>query len=386
MTVEAAIDSKPARAGVLQVAAMVTTGIAGAAITVVMPGMLAALAGPRHLSTAQTAWLASSEMAGLTAATVLLAPWVARIDRRWTAALVLLVLIAAHTASLWAPGAGALLAARFVAGVCEGALLGLMSACITGFANPDRIFAIYLTANLALSTGLLKAVATLSAMGRPDWIFLVLIATAVAPLLLAPWLPARTPGMSGPTARKGPQAAVLGGIAGIAGTLVLLIGVGATWPLAGQTGLALGLSAETVARALSIATTAGIVSGLAVYGLGQRFGRRLPIVAGTLALAGAMAGFMHASNAAGFILAASAFMFFWVAVLPYYSGVMALLDPAGRLASLCMAMQLAGLTVGPILAAALLPMGAKAPLWLGMGCTVPALALMLYAERASRRG
>ena len=338
----------------LPILSIVITGLASAAIIVAMPGVLAGLSASLRLTSSQIALISSSEMFGITATTVAVAGRLARLDRRRAALAALVLLVLANLLSFLAPNFPALITARFAAGLAAGALQGIMSASIATTPIPDRIFAIYLTANLTASTILLGLLSHFSAAGHPAWLFLVVVAMGLSAMLLLPWLPDEPTAQT--TQSKGPkqQKRALGAAA-LAATFSLLVGIGLTWPLVGVLGLARKLSSETMANTLSIATMGGISASLLVSAAGNRFGRRLPISVGTLGLCAAVLLFIVFDRGqTNFAIAAFTFLFCWVLALPYYSGVVAALDPSGRLSVLWMAMQFAGLAIGPIIAAGLL--------------------------------
>ena len=373
----------PRSVGALPVASIVLTGLASAAIIVAMPGLLAGMSTNLGLNGSEIALIMSSEMVGTTATTLIVAAGLGRLDRRKAAFVGLTIILLANMVSAVASSFLVLIGARFVAGLAAGALQGILSASIAATPIPDRIFAIYLTANLTTTTIMLGLLSRFSAVGHPEWLFLSVVVLAVAAILLLRWLPAEpvAPQSQATTDRRSTRGY---GPAALLGTFILLIGVGLTWPLVGVLGLDRDMSGEAVASALSFATVGGIVASLIVSGIGDKAGRRLPVSAGAAGLCIAVLIFVFDSGRTSFAAAAFIFMFCWVLILPYCAGLVATIDPSGRLSVLWVTMQFAGLATGPIIAAGLLLSSSDLPFYGSILCFGIAATLTLYAERGSR--
>ncbi|AJR23566.1 hypothetical protein TZ53_07400 [Sphingobium sp. YBL2] len=375
--------STPPSVGLLPVASIVLTGLASAAIIVAMPGLLAGMSTKLGLTDSQIALINASEMGGTTATTLIIAAWLSRLDRRKAAFVGLVLIVLANLVSAFASTFLLLIGARFVAGLAAGALQGMLSASIAATPIPDRIFAIYLTANLTMTTIMLGLLSRFSAAGHPEWLFLSVVALAVLAILLLRWLPSE-PVTLQPQGTAGTRSSRGYGPAVLLGTFILLVGVGLTWPLVGVLGLDRNMSGEAVASALSLATIGGIVASLIVSGIGDKAGRRLPISAGAAGLCVAVLIFIFDRGQTIFAAAAFIFMFCWVLILPYCAGLVATIDPSGRLSVLWVTMQFAGLATGPIIAAGLLLSSADLPFYGSVVCFGIAAALTLHAERGSR--
>lgn len=370
-------------ANLLPVASIVMTGLASAAIIVAMPGLLAGMSTSLDLTSSQIALVNSSEMGGITATTLAVAAWLRRLDRRRAALAGLILLVLGNLGSALATTFPTLMIARLVAGLAAGALQGIVSASIAATPLPDRLFAIYLTANLTATTILLGLLSRFSAAGHPEWLFMVVIAMATVAILLLRWLPAG-PAADGPRAEKAARLPLMYGVSALLGTFILLVGIGLTWPLVGMLGLERGLAGEAVASTLSFATIGAIAASVLVSAGGNRLGRRAPISAGAAGLCLSALTFVVRDDQTSFAAAAFVFMFCWVLILPYCSGVVATLDPGGRLAVLWITMQFAGLAAGPVIAAGLVLASSTLPFYAAFVCFCVAAALTLFAEHGSR--
>lgn len=375
--------SAPYSAGVLAIASIVLTGLASAAIIVAMPGLLAGMSTHLDLTSSQIALVNSSEMGGITATTLAVAAWLSKLDRRRAALAGLVLIIAANLLAAFATTFSVLIVTRFIAGLAAGALQGIVSASIAATPIPDRIFAIYLTANLTATTIMLGLLSQFSAAGHPEWLFMIVVALAVLAVLLLRWLP-QGPAANAPKATKVAQYSYAYGLSALLGTFILLVGIGLTWPLVGMLGLERHMSGEDVASSLSVATVGGIAASVFVSATGNRLGRRIPILAGAAGLCIATLTFVLEHTQTSFTAAAFVFMFCWVLILPYCAGVVATLDPSGRLSVLWITMQFAGLAAGPVFAAGLVLSSSSLPFYGALACFCIATASTIYAERGSR--
>jgi MFS transporter, DHA1 family, inner membrane transport protein len=365
---------------------MIVMGISGASMMVIMPGVFAALASGRALGPDSVAWLAFGEMTGITIATFGVSFKIQSLDHRRIAAVALLILALADATSAELGSLLPLVSTRLIAGLAEGTLIVSMASLIAMTPQPDRLFALYMACNLGTSTILLAILGVLITADHGRLIFYVLIIVISAAAAMLGWLPAKKgePRERGRLAPHSVSVDVTGQVVGLLGTLVLFVGLGASWPQVGEVGHALRLPLGAVPFAMSVATFMGILSGLLAALCGARFGRRVPLICGTLMLALSMMLVATAANRTGFTVAVAAYMFSWIYIVPYYTGVMARLDSYGQMASFSMATQFLGLALGPLVSTLLIRQGLSPIFWLAAGCCVPALGLMLVAEARGR--
>lgn len=373
--------SMPRSAGRLSIASIILTGMAGATPIMVMPGLLANLSIPIALKTSQIALVSASEMVGIALTTAAISAGLDRLDRRRAAFAALALLIPANVLSFLTEDWTVLVAARFLAGLAAGALQGIVSASIATTSTPDRIFATYSTSNLIASTMLLGLLGQFSAARHPQGLFILLIIITILAMILVRWLPA---GPAAKARQRASQGRKTHGAAALAATFALLVGIGLTWPLVGMIGLARHMSGEAVANTLSIATMAGILSGIAIFAIGNRIGRNIPIFIGTTGVIVADMLFIFGESKAAFVASCVIHMFSRVMIFPYYSGIVATLDPSGRLSALWMTMQFAGLAAGSFLAAGPTLSSDRLPYVIALPCFALAMAMMIYAERGTR--
>lgn len=375
--------------GARAVAAMIVLGISGATMMVIMPGVFGALTANSALGPDSIAWLAFGEMTGITAATLGVSFKTRSLDHRKIAVLALVILALADAASAQLGSLVPLVATRLMAGLCEGVLIATMASLVARTAQPDRLFGLYMACNLGVSTILLAVLGVLVEAHHGRAIFYVLILIIAIAAAMLGWLPRPQESTvdHGPLeARAASQRefASRGQVVGLVGTLVLFIGLGASWPQVGEIGRALRLPPQAVPFAMSGATFMGIVSGLLAALCGARFGRRAPVIGGTSMLALSMILVAGAASRTSFTVAVSAFMFAYIFIVPYYTGIMARLDSHGRMAAISMALQFLGMALGPLASTLTIGHGLRLIFWVAAALCIPSLGLILAAEARGR--
>ena len=123
----------------------------------------------------------------------------------------------------------------------------------------------------------------------------------------------------------------------------------ALWGVSGRIGLVrAGLSEALLGLVFALALGAGLLGIAAAGSLGDRFGRTLPIGAGTVAIAGCVAVSGAAQSAAPFALGEIAWNAVYPFVLSHLFGLAARLDVEGRWAILIGSATALGVACGPI--------------------------------------
>jgi hypothetical protein len=127
---------------------------------------------------------------------------------------------------------------------------------------------------------------------------------------------------------------------------------------------------------------AGIVGALIVVVLGHRAPRMFSMLLGTALSIAAMILLIDGTGYSRFLIAAALFNFAWNYTFPYQMGVLSSLDRTGAVAISSLIVQLASLSLGPLIAAALSPgSGYTAILIACVGCYVVSLAMFRTSTR-----
>lgn len=326
----------------------------GALTMLLTPALIGAFTGDGRISAAQAAVLTTAELGGMTAAILLASLILTQLaPRPWLVGGVAMA-AAAHLASAFAADYPLLFLLRTMAGLGIGVVYTLSVAALAASRTPDRNFGFSITANQLAAT-LVLALCSWAGQDRgPAPVMAILFAFTIATGLAIFWFPRSRPeAVQTAVAQRAPPAGgLVPALLALAGTFLFLLGVGSVWPIIGLIARSHGVGPDAIAMALSFAGGGGIAAGVLVALLGTRFGRRLPLVAGSSGIASAMLLLLATHDGPTLLLAAPAIMFFWIFSIPYYLGAMAELDPSGRLAVLGSAMMPFGLAAGQALAAA----------------------------------
>ncbi|KKC24176.1 hypothetical protein WP12_20745 [Sphingomonas sp. SRS2] len=340
----------------------------------------------RGLDVGTAATLGSIELFSM-AITVVLAPLIVnRWNRRAIALCAILLAAIGQLGSMETADPFAIGILRMAAGVGEGALYAVAVASIAAMAAPDRTFGLAVACNLVTTTALLALIVWYARSAPAAGAMLVtgaFVAIHMAFLLALPKhgaLPASR--QNAPSHRDGPTASPVAVLSGLLGMFLLFFGFGLVWPMASQIAAYRGLDADMIATALSVAGFGGIAGAGVATVLGLRFGRVLPLVSGTLAMA--LGLWLIGTNF--FVAAALLVMFSWAFNLPYYLGLMASLDLTGRIAVLTSGMIPFGAAAGQVMAGLIKDgHGFAAVTFCGSAALVAALAAILHTA-TSRTG
>lgn len=319
-------------------------------IGALMPTFVDALVA-RGINVATAATLGSIELFSM-AFTVVLAPLVInRWSRRMIALGAIALAVIGQLGSVQAADPVVIGLLRMLAGAGEGALYAVAVASLSATSAPDRAFGIAVASNLLATTALLalivwyaKSAPTIAAM----------LITGAFILIHTPFVRALPRHVERPAAAQDatPQHAADGAASramalyGLLGMFLLVAGFGLVWPLASQIAADQQLDPQLIATAFSFAGIGGLAGAGTATLLGVRYGRTLPIVAGTLAMAAAL----WLIGTPAFLIAMLLLMFSWAFNLPYYLGLMASLDPSGRIAVLTGGMIPFGAAAGQVMA------------------------------------
>ncbi len=187
------------------------------------------------------------------------------------------------------------------------------------------------------------------------------------------------PRAAAPVRRSGPLPARAAGLTLACCILFWSMAQNALWGVSGRIGLnRVGLAEAPLGLVFALALGAGLLGIAAAGSLGDRFGRTLPIGAGTVAIAGFVAISGAAHSTAPFALGEIAWNAVYPFVLSHLFGLAARLDREGRWAILIGSATALGVACGPI-AGTLLSVDAGFPV---MGLVLGAVLLLVALPMA----
>ena len=333
-------------------------GSIGALTIVILPGIVGVIADSLQLSPGQVGLVMSADIITMAAAMGITAFLIHKSNWRVMAAAALVVLLAGSLLSIQANSYQAMILARLIAGIGEGMAVSVAFAIFGGTRNPDRQFAIYLVVILTVAASLLYFIPAILAFGGKTYIFAVISLLIAINFLFVPWLPiSHGEEHSSLIKEEKPLPYVLVGL-GLATVFLYFMAQGEAWAFMERIAANAGLSGQTIGTSLALSNIGGIAGALIAALASVRFGRAWPIIisavisiAGLVVLSGE---FRHGLvvlagdiNGLSFGMATMLYIFGWNLTQPYFSGIMAELDPKGRVVVMMGAVQTAGLGLGP---------------------------------------
>lgn len=288
-----------------------------------------------------------------------------------------------HACSALTANYEALLAARAVAGLGEGAVLAAASAAAAGVRDPDRLFAkVAVIEGVALGL-LLVALPWLMGSFAVSGAFWSLAALC---LLAMPWM-SWLPDAVGPTvvSEHGASRNRALALTTLLALFVVSVAFVVIWSLSERIGLRAGLSPEGVGAVLGIATVVGLLGAGAAAWLGTRRGRRGPLLLGLFVSTVSMVWIALATRPVPFVVNqlvwAAAFFFLY----PYAMGVAAALDTQGRWTAAASGVSTAGNAIGPLVGGLLAATATGLAMMVGFSGLLGALLLATVLRHLDHR-
>jgi len=374
------------------ITAALALSVTGVLMFKVLPLLVGAAADQFRLGPRELGLLASSDLLGITLASLLAPLWVRRVDWRKAGLLALAIVAIGNVASAFAPSLTVLLGIRVFTGLGEGMASGLALVILSDTRHPDRAFALAVAAPILVGLLAFQAMPPLAAAWGYDGIVLALAALAVLFAALMPWLPVRGRPVpeapratgAGPGARGSAGSLLVG--AALLAALLYHVGLGALWAFIERIGVGAGFAAGEIGATLGIAVLFGLAGATLASIVDVRWGRLWPIALAVIGQCLALLLLVEPVTATGFAIAACAFQFLWLLSVPYQLGIIAQADTGGRLFVLSLAFQAGGVALGPVIAGWLLgPEGFGPVRVLTAVCLVASLALFVPVTRALSR-
>lgn len=331
-----------------QLTALVATHTAGNLGAGVLPILMGVLIADLGLGSERAGMLLSVELGAAFVATIAIAGRMARDSRRRWALVGALVTAGANAASALVLGSAWLLPTRALAGLGSGLLLASASAAAAGSREPDRLFAsIALLEGLAFGV-LLAALPLVTVPFGAAGAFATLAAVAVCAIPFVPGLPELASDGAGAPAGRAPHRPVA--FATLASIALMSVAGMAIWALSERIGTHSGLGASGIGAVLGAATVLGLVGAGGAVWLGTSRGRRGPLLVGMALSIASMVALALAATAPVFVAAQLVWSVAFFFSTPYFLGVAAALDPAGRWTAAASGVSAAGSALGPLAA------------------------------------
>lgn len=369
------------------IAVALCLSVTGVLMFKVLPLVVGAAADSFQLGPADLGRLASSDLAGITLAALSAPLWTRRLDWRRCALLALLIVVTGNVASAFVHHLPRLLVIRVVTGVGEGMASSLALVILGTTRNPDRAFGLAVAAPIAVGLAAFQFLPPLVAEHGYAGVVLCLAGLAALALPLTPLLPRGGRPAPGSAPADGLARGTWSGsvAAGLTAAAIYHVGLGAVWAFIERMGVVAGLPRGAIGTQLGLAVLFGLAGALLAAAIGARYGRLWPLV---LAVAGQCLALLllgERMTLTAFGVAACAYQFLWLLSVPYQIGIIASLDATGRFFVLALAAQATGVTLGPLVAGALIVGQDFTPVHaLAAGCLLTSLAVFIPLTRFPR--
>ena len=334
------------------IAAIILLGFASVEFIGIKPLALSAYKDFLLLDDQAAGILVAVETAGGVLGTIAIMFGIRTIDRRKMALTALIVIVFGNVMAIFVTTEIMLGLVRFLTGLGEGFALGVMSASLAATARPDRNFAIYTGAVLALmSLTLFIVPALLDLMGLAGLYLLLALCClpAFACLRLVPRYGPAKQHLDSDAPSLIQKLPLFSLTLLLGGGILSYLAIGSFAPFMAEISLGSGLSNQSTANLLSLATLFGLIGALCAAWQNIRWGRLLPLTVAPIAMAICLLSLALAPN--GVLIVAitiPVFFFFWLYFFSFLAGLTAALDPHGRATILMFGTTNIGFVVGPV--------------------------------------
>lgn len=322
-------------------------GTVGALTIVILPGIVGVIAESLQLSSRQVGFVMSADLITMAVAMGITAFLIHKGNWRVLSIVALTMLLVGSLMSIQANSYHMMLLARLVAGIGEGMAVSVAFAIFGGTRNPDREFGIYLVVILSVAASLLYFIPGLLSYGGKAYVFGLISLLVVSNFLFVSWLPANhDAGEDNPGDQEISLSYIPIGL-GLATVFLYFMAQGEAWAFMERIAAAADLSGQTIGASLALSNIGGVAGALIAAIVNVRFGRAWPIIISAIISIGGLVVLLYELDGLRFGAATMLYIFGWNLTQPYFSGIMAELDPKGRVVVMMGAVQTAGLGLGP---------------------------------------
>ena len=337
--------------------AIVFLAVVGPCVFILQPGFVQGLVAYLGFSEQQAGLIASAEMFGLAATTVLLSFISSRVA--WQKFMTWCIVVSAigNLASIAQTSFETLAAIRFATGLGSGGIISLTFTMMGLTERSDRNFGYIIVWVLTYGAlGLLVMPSVFATIGM-DGILVFFAAFSAAGYLFVRHLPHSGESVALKESRADFSVAVKR--VSLLAILLYNIAIGIVWAYLFLVGLDGGMAEQSVANALTTSQFLGIAGAFLAVVLEVRLGRLLPLAIGIIG--GAASIYLLVGDgdisANRYWIGVCGFNFLWNLSMPYMLATLADFDRRGRMVVHGVSMQFIGYAVGPFIAAQLLGIG-----------------------------
>ncbi|WP_019529829.1 MFS transporter [Dasania marina] len=344
-----------------------------------LPFLIGAAMTSLSISAVQAAFLGTAEFLGVMAASMCIAPFMDRVNRKKVAYSGVFIALCANIACVLLPHYDVIVMLRPIAGIGVGLVMACGNATVSHSSNPERFAAHMTVLSVALMIVVMLIFSRISdAWGLPGIYAAISVIILIMSLLLthmpshAVQEPLQDDGKaSGDSNIKGIMSFT--SLLMLATFLVFSLRDTMAWAFLERIGSEVGYSVEEVGNVLSAQAFVGIFGPIIASIVGSRFGIKLPLAIGIL-VSGTVTYIVSQSSHSQFIYTA-AVMFMpgsYFFTLAYLTALAAELDVKGRVVAASGSALMAGIAIGPILGGTLIDISGNYSLvgWATLGCII----------------
>ena len=277
--------------------------------------------------------LLSVEMTGVAALSLLISPFVGKLSLRKLALIGGLIVISGQSMTAMATGYVPVGVSRFIAGTGFGILTAVLFAVIARTKEPERLMGL-IEAVFALAAAFLLVLFpyVISGFG-PRAYFWALAAFVLCTFWVFTWLPKSSAEEEEKDKERSSVSVPVVCLVACS-SAALFSGQTLIWSFSERIGVTLGLSMEQIGWVLGGVGLSGLIGAAFPTWLGRKYGRILPLVFSILGLGACFIGVTYAGEPTLYAVSLIGSGFFYGFNMPYAIGIVAAVDPQGRMSAL----------------------------------------------------
>jgi predicted MFS family arabinose efflux permease len=277
--------------------------------------------------------LLSVEMAGAAALSLLTSPFVGKMDLRKLAFIGGLVAISGQSMTAMATGYVPVGVSRFFVGAGLGIVTAVLFAALARTNEPERLMGLMEVVLALVATFFVVLLPYVISGFGPRSYFWALAAFVLCTFWVFAWFPKSSVDEEEKN-EESPSVSVWVVCLVACSSVALFSGQTLVWSFTERIGVTLGLSMKEIGWILGGTGLTGLVGAVLPTWLGTTYGRILPLVFSILGIGASFIGITFAGEPVLYAISAFGYGFFFCFSMPYAMGIVAAVDPVGRMSAL----------------------------------------------------
>lgn len=340
-----------------------------------LPFLIGAAMSSLSISAVQAAFLGTGEFVGVMISSMVLAPFIAKFDRRRVVYFGVVIVFTVNVACIFINSYELMALLRPIAGIGTGLVMACGNATVANSKNPER-FAAHMT---VLTVALIFVVALIFSRLSELWglagIYAAMAVIVALMSLLFAKMPSHAISWESTSDSQNSTRGIIStvGLLTLAAFFVFSLRDTMVWGFLEQIGSEVGYSVAEVGNVLSAQAVVGIFGPIAASIIGSRFGLKLPLAVGIFV--SGLVTYVVSQSSESQLMYTAAVMFMpgsYFFTLSYLTALAAELDDKGRIVAASGSALMAGIAIGPVVGGQLVDLsgGYKLVGWAIMLCLV----------------